>query len=133
MTQTLAPSIFAEDSIAIRGTDPVAYFTQGRPVEGSTEFAYEWNGATWLFSSALNRARFISDPEAYAPQYGGYCAFAASEGNLASTVPEAWTIVDGKLYLNYSLEVQQLWLRDVPGNIAKANANWPGILAQASR
>ena len=132
-SQITAPRIFAEDGVAIRGADPVAYFTQGQPVEGRTEFAYDWNGATWLFSSAQNRARFISDPEAYAPQYGGYCAFAASEGNLASTVPEAWKIVDGKLYLNYSLGVQQLWDQDIPGHIAKANANWPGILTQASR
>ncbi|NJO72997.1 MAG: YHS domain-containing protein [Leptolyngbyaceae cyanobacterium RM1_406_9] len=112
----------------MRGTDPVAYFTENRPVQGSSQFEYEWNGATWRFASAQNRTSFANNPEAYAPQYGGYCAKAVSEGNLASIDPNAWRIVEGKLYLNYSAEVQQQWLQDVPGNIAKADANWPEVL-----
>ena len=129
---TSIPVVFADpqadDNLAIRGYDPVAYFTEGAPVEGDSVYEYEWNGATWRFSSAANKELFASNPDAYAPQYGGYCAKALSEGNMASTVPEAWEIVDGKLYLNYSLAVQQEWQADIPGNIAKADAKWPSIL-----
>lgn len=129
-----APQVYIESdsNLAIRGTDPVAYFTEGKAVEGSSEFEYEWQGATWRFSSEENRQLFASNPEAYAPQYGGYCAKALSEGNVVSTDPEAWKIVDGKLYLNYSPEVQRQWLRDVPGNIAKADARWPDVLIGAT-
>lgn len=131
-TATDIPIVFADpqtgENLAIRGYDPVAYFTVGAPVEGNSRYEYEWNGATWRFSSADNKELFANNPEAYAPEYGGYCAKALSEGNLASTVPEAWEIVDGKLYLNYSLDVQQQWQGDVPGNIAKADAKWPSIL-----
>ncbi|MEM7189075.1 MAG: YHS domain-containing (seleno)protein [Pseudomonadota bacterium] len=113
---------------AIDGTDPVAYFTEGRPVEGSSDFVHEWNGAKWRFSSAENLALFAADPEKYAPQYGGYCAWAVSQGYTASTDPEAWKIVDGKLYLNYSKSVQLNWETDIPGHIAAGDANWPKVL-----
>ena len=113
---------------AIRGTDPVAYFTEGRPVEGSRKFMHEWKGATWRFASAANRDAFAAAPEKYAPQYGGYCAYGVANGYTVSTVPEAWSIVDGKLYLNYSLGVRADWLKDVPGYIRKANAGWPKAL-----
>ena len=121
-------SIYANDGIAIDGTDAVAYFTEGKPVTGSPEFAHDWMGATWHFSTAENRDLFAADPEAYAPQYGGYCAWAVSQGYTASTVPEAWRIVDGKLYLNYSKGVQAQWEQNIPGNIAKADTNWPKAL-----
>lgn len=124
----MSPQIYAEDGIAVDGSDVVAYFTQGMPVTGSADFAYDWMGATWLFSSAENRDVFAATPEAYAPQFGGYCAYAVSQGYTAPTIPEAWRIVDGKLYLNFSLRAQELWLQDVPGNIAKGNANWPAVL-----
>ena len=114
--------------VAIDGTDPVAYFTEGAPIEGSSAFTHDWNGATWRFASAENRDRFAADPEAFAPQYGGYCAWAVSQGYTASTDPEAWKIVDGKLYLNYSKGVQERWEGDVAGNIAKGDANWPTVL-----
>lgn len=113
---------------AIRGTDPVGYFTEGRPVDGTEEFTSEWMGATWAFASAENKALFDANPEAYAPQYGGYCAWAVSQGYTASTVPEAWHIHEGKLYLNFSRGVQRRWMGDVPGNIAKGDANWPSVL-----
>ena len=100
-------------SLAVSGYDPVAYFVEGRPVEGRKAFEFEWNGATWRFANAENRAAFAADPEKFAPQYGGYCV---------------WRIVDGKLYLNYSKSVQSTWVRDIPGNIAKADKNWPGVL-----
>jgi YHS domain-containing protein len=113
---------------AIRGYDPVAYFTEGKPVEGSREFSHEWKGATWRFATAANRDAFAAAPEKYAPQFGGYCAYGVANGYTVSTVPEAWTIVEGKLYLNYSLGVRADWLKDVPGYIGKANANWPRAL-----
>jgi YHS domain-containing protein len=111
--------------VAIEGTDPVAYFEEGRPVAGSS--AFEWMGATWRFATAENRDRFGADPEKYAPQYGGYCAWAVSQGYTAKIDPAAWRIVDGKLYLNYSKDVQTQWSGDIPGNIAKADVNWPQI------
>ncbi|MCL5779222.1 YHS domain protein [Limibaculum sp. FT325] len=113
---------------AINGFDPVAYFKERRPVEGSSELTYDWNGATWRFANSTNRDRFAAHPEAFAPQYGGYCAWAVSQGYTASTDPEAWKIVDGKLYLNYSKSVQARWEEDLPENIAKGNANWPKVL-----
>ena len=127
----LAPPVHAADEIytnwrglAIRGYDPVAYFTQGEPVEGDRDFEYEWKGATWRFATAENREAFIRDPESYVPQYGGYCAWAVSQGKTASIDPEAWRIVDGKLYLNYSAKVQRTWEEDIPGFIKLADANW---------
>lgn len=113
---------------AIDGTDPVAYFTMGKPVKGSSDFAHDWNGATFHFATAENRDAFAANPEKYAPQYGGYCAWAVSQGYTASTDPEAWTIVDGKLYLNYNKSVQSTWEQDIPGNIAAGDGNWPKVL-----
>jgi YHS domain-containing protein len=113
--------------VAIEGTDPVAYFDEGKPVAGSSDFEHDWMGATWRFASAENRDRFAAEPETYAPQYGGYCAWAVSQGYTAKIDPAAWKIVDGKLYLNYSKDVQTQWAGDIPGNIAKGDANWPQI------
>lgn len=122
------PETFARDGLAINGFDPVAYFTDAAPVEGDAAHAVEWNGAEWRFSSAENKAKFEADPEAFAPQYGGYCAYAVSKGYTAKTDPDAWTIHDGKLYLNYDRSVRGIWERDIPGNIAKADGNWPTVL-----
>jgi YHS domain-containing protein len=122
------PPVFATDEGAIRGYDPVAYFTDGKPVKGSDDFTFEWNGATFKFASSANLAEFRADPEKYAPRYGGYCAYAVSEGYTASTVPEAWTIHEGRLYLNYSLGVRERWKKDIPGRTTAADANWPGVL-----
>lgn len=130
LTPALASTspVFAAGGTAINGTDPVAYFDQGQPVAGLSAFAADWNGARWLFSSAENRDRFAADPTGFAPAYGGYCAWAASRGYVADTVPEAWTIHDGRLFLNASLRIRRRWERDIPGNVALADANWPGIL-----
>ncbi len=114
---------------AIKGYDPVAYFTEGKPVKGDGDYSFEWNGATWNFASAENLQAFSDNPEKYAPQYGGYCAWAVSQGYTAKIDPDAWTIHDGKLYLNYSKGVRSQWLQDVPGNVAKGDNNWPGLLA----
>jgi YHS domain-containing protein len=114
--------------LAVSGYDPVAYFNMGKPVEGSADHEYEWNGATWRFSSAANLETFKADPEKYAPQYGGYCAWAVSQGSTAGIDPEAWKIHDGKLYLNYDRSVQEKWLADMENLIAKGDANWPKLL-----
>lgn len=113
--------------VALDGYDPVAYFTEGRPVEGRADLRHEWNGAVWHFSRTEHRDLFAADPGKYAPQYGGYCAWAVSQGYTADADPDAWKIVDGKLYLNYDLEVQKRWEQDVPGNIRKADENWPRL------
>lgn len=113
--------------VAIKGYDPVAYFEMGKPAEGKSNFTVEWKDATWRFTTAANRDKFKANPEQYAPQYGGYCAYAVSQGYTADISPDAWRLVDGKLYLNYDKNVQKLWEADVPGYIAKANANWPKI------
>ena len=122
------PELFAGDDGAINGYDPVAYFTEGKAVRGSDQHSFDWGGATFRFSSAENRQLFVDAPPKYAPQYGGYCAFAVSKGAVASTEPEAWSIVDGKLYLNYNLDVRERWREDTPGNIDAADKNWPGVL-----
>jgi YHS domain-containing protein len=123
------PPVFSDwRGRAIRGYDVVAYFTEGKPVPGSSEFTHEWKGAVWQFASATNRDLFAANPEAYAPQYGGYCAYAVANGSTASVDPEAWQIVDGKLYLNYSRSILKRWQKDVEGYITKADANWPRVL-----
>ncbi len=128
LAQAAKAPTFATGDGAIRGYDPVAYFTLGRPTEGKAEFSTQWQGATWLFASAENLALFESDPARYAPRYGGYCAYAVSQGYTASIDPDAWSIVDGKLYLNYSRGVQKRWEKDIPGYISAADENWPGVL-----
>ncbi|MCY4151096.1 MAG: YHS domain-containing protein [Aestuariivita sp.] len=124
------PPVFLRDGVALSGHDAVAYFTDSKPVPGNPDYSVSWNGATWYFANEKNRDLFEQDPEAYAPQYGGYCAFAVSNGYTASTEPEAWRIVDGKLYLNYSLAVRERWQQDIPGNIERADGNWPEVLAK---
>lgn len=115
------------DGAALKGYDAVAYFTEGKPVKGSPQFQYDWMGAKWLFASAANRDQFAKDPAKYAPQFGGYCAYAVSQGHTANIDPEAWRVVDGRLYLNWSKGVQKKWEADVPGNIKKGNENWPNL------
>ena len=121
-------AVFNTDGLAINGYDPVAYFTEGRHVAGRADFVAEWMGARFQFASADNRDRFAADPKAFAPQYGGYCAFAMSNGYIAPTEPDAWTVHEGKLYLNFNLAVRERWSRDIPGHIARADKHWPGIL-----
>lgn len=122
------PEVFSDGGGAIRGYDPVAYFTESRAVKGSERFIHRWKGATWRFASAENRDRFVAAPEKFAPQYGGYCAYGVAQNYAVSIDPRAWSIADGKLYLNYSRSVRQTWNKDIPGYIGKADANWPGVL-----
>ena len=120
--------VFTSGGVAINGYDPVAYFTESKPVKGDPAITSDWEGATLQFASAENKAMFDGDPEKYAPKYGGYCAYAVSKGATAPTDPEAWTVHEGRLYLNFSVDVRGLWRQDIPGNVAKADANWPGVL-----
>lgn len=120
--------IYAKGGVAAKGYDVVAFFTDGMPVKGSPEFATEWKGVEWRFASAEHRDAFLADPERYAPQYGGYCAWAVAQGKTAPGDPMFWRIVDGKLYLNFNGKVQKDWEEDIPGNIQKADGNWPGVL-----
>jgi len=122
-----ADTVFQNDGAAIGGYDPVAYFTDGKPVIGQAAHTYQWDGATWRFASAESKAQFASAPEKYAPKYGSYCAWAVSQGYTAKTDPDAWSIVNGALYLNYSVGVREKWAADPPGNITKGDKNWPGI------
>ena len=119
------------DHVAIRGTDPVAYFTDGGPRQGKAEFAAQHDGATWWFASAEHKAVFAADPDKYMPAYGGFCAYGTSRGYLVKIEPEAWTIVDGRLYLNYDLGVRDIWAKDPKGYIGQADSNWPKLDAKA--
>lgn len=125
-----ADEVFATNGVAINGYDPVAYFTDHKPVKGSQKYTAAYEGATFYFASADHRDMFASDPTHYAPQFGGYCAFGTAEGHKAPTQPQAFTVVDGKLYLNYNDEVLNSWRKDIPGYIAKANANWGTVKTQ---
>lgn len=116
------------DKYAVGGYDAVAYFTEGQPIEGSDEFTTEYKNAKWRFASQANLDAFLANPEAYAPQYGGYCAWAVANGQTASGDPQLWKIVDDKLYLNYNEKVKADWEKDIPGFIAKADDNWPTVL-----
>ncbi|MCH7816224.1 MAG: YHS domain-containing protein [Proteobacteria bacterium] len=112
-------------SKAIRGYDVVAYFTEGMPVEGSNQFSFDYMGAQWKFSSQQHLDMFRVDPEMYAPQYGGYCAYAMANGDTASAEPDLWTIVEGKLYLNYSRRINARWKEDRANYIQQADIIWP--------
>ena len=116
-----------EHGLAIKGYDPVSYFTTGKPTPGLAQFCTTYNGATYRFSSAENRDRFIATPEKFVPQYGGYCALAISFNKIADIEPERWAIVNNKLYLNNGFIAQSLWSLDKSGNIARGDQNWPSI------
>lgn len=113
--------------VAIKGYDPVAYFTDSKPVKGSPQFTHQWNGATWQFATAAHRDEFAKSPERYAPQFGGYCAYGVSQNHTAPIDPEAWTVRDGKLYLNYSQSVKNTWSKDIPKYLEQADRNWPAL------
>lgn len=118
---------FVQSGNAIRGYDPVAYFTQSKPVKGNEKLVFKWNNANWYFSSQENLDLFKANPEKYAPQYGGYCAYGLSNGYKAPTDADAWTIENGKLYLNYNKEVRDMWNKERKERIEKADKNWPAV------
>ncbi len=125
-----AGEFFERNGVAISGYDLVAYFDEERPVKGVPEFRAEFRGSTFQFISAAHRDAFAADPEKFSPQYGGYCAYGTAKGYKAKIDPEAFTVVQGKLYLNYSDAVQTRWLSDIPGYIEKADVNWPEVQKQ---
>lgn len=122
-----------DNGVAIEGYDPVAYFTMQRPVMGSDAFAHNWLGATWHFSKVEHRDLFVANPAKYAPQYGGYCAGGLALGHTAVVDPEAWHIVDGKLYLLYSKRVLKSWEKNIPLRVAEADHNWQRIRIDLTR
>jgi YHS domain-containing protein len=126
----LADEIYSTRGIAINGYDPVAYFTEQRPVKGSADFTSTYKGAVFHFASALHRDAFAKEPERYAPQYDGYCAYGTARGYKATTEPQAFTVVDNKLYLNYSDDIARTWKSDRGRYIKKADANWDTVRAQ---
>jgi YHS domain-containing protein len=113
---------------AILGHDPVAYFTQNKAVKGEDRFTFQWMGANWKFASAAHREAFKADPQRYAPQYGGYCAYGTSQGYLVKVDPTQFAIIDGKLYLNFNAKVHEMWLKDPAGYIKTADARFPALL-----
>ncbi|NJO01989.1 MAG: YHS domain-containing protein [Bacteroidia bacterium] len=122
------PEVYATKAGAIQGYDPVAYFEEGKPVKGKEELSYAWKGAKWHFASQKNLAAFKANPVKYAPQYGGYCAYAIANGSTVKIDPNVWAIVNGKLYLNYDASIGKKWKADQTNLIRKADANWPKAL-----
>lgn len=120
----------SKSGLALKGYDVVSYHEEGKAVRGSSSFQERWGDAVWYFASAENAERFAADPEKYAPEYGGYCAYAAANDAIAPIDPEAFTIVEGKLYLNFSHSVRRRWNRNHEEYIKSANRNWPKLRAQ---
>jgi hypothetical protein len=128
-----AEPIHTRDGLALSGYDAVAYFTESKAVKGIEEFEHQWRGVRWRFATAAHRDAFAGSPEKYAPQYGGYCAYAVSRDYTYATDPEAWKVVGGKLYLNYDKSVRALWEKELPGAIQRADRNWPAVLEKPGR
>ncbi|MEI6088138.1 MAG: YHS domain-containing (seleno)protein [Bacteroidota bacterium] len=118
---------YNSNGIAIKGYDPVAYFTQNKAVVGNDSISMEWSGSIWKFVSKENLQLFTNDPKKYAPVYGGFCAYGTSEKHLSPTDPNAWTIVNNKLYLNYNLKVKEFWIKDTTSRIISADTYWSGL------
>ena len=116
-----------DENIAIKGYDTVAYFVENRPMKGKPEFEHVWQGARWQFATPEHRDMFATDPVRYAPRYGGFCSGGMSLGVKATINPEAWAIIDGRLYLAFSERTMKRFTSDVDANIAKADANWKGL------
>ena len=126
-------SINAANGVAVQGYDVVAYHAQRQAVKGSRAFTHAWRGVNWQFASAENRDRFSSSPEAFAPEFGGFCAYGVSRGYAVDIDPQAFAVVDGRLYLNYSKGVQSTWNQDRAGYIEKARQNWPKVSADLEK
>ena len=121
---------YEHNGVAIRGYDTVAYFTQGKPVEGNDKFSTSWSDATWKFSSQEHLDLFIASPEKYAPQYGGYCAYGVAQMNLVKIEPDQWTIIEDKLYLNYNAKLNKTWKKNTASYIKTADALFEKLLKQ---
>ncbi len=123
------PMYFAPGGIALSGYDAVAYFTQGRPVEGTAEHSIMWRGATWYFVSSESQMFFEMNPAAYAPQFGGYCAYAVAEGHTASAAPDAFFVRDGRLYFMHTVTMLRQNQAKLDKIVAEAQGNWPAVLS----
>ena len=132
ISPAFAGEYFERDGVAIGGYDPVAYFTEMKPVKGSAAFHAEYQASTFHFASAAHRDTFAANPAKYAPQYGGFCAFGMAKGYKAAIDPAAFTVVGDKLYLNYNGTVRALWVLDIPGYVKKADQNWPEVRKSTS-
>ena len=119
--------IFEKNGMAIKGYDAVAFHTEAKAIKGIENFTYRWKETNWLFKNQANLDMFKKDPEKYAPQYGGYCAYGTADGHKAPTETDTWTVKDNKLYFNYNKKVQAVWSKDIPGYIEKADKNWVDI------
>lgn len=113
--------------LAMHGYDPVAYFTSGGPRKGKEKYAVRHTGGTYYFENAKNKDAFMADPDRYLPQYGGFCAMGIALGKKLDGDPNVWKVVNNKLYLNVNEDVSVAWNRDIPGNLYKANENWPEL------
>jgi len=122
-----------KNGVGIKGHDPVAYFTDNKAVKGNAQFQSNFNGVTYYFASAENKAAFDAKPTKYEPQFGGFCAWAVSRGYTASIDPNAFQIVNGRLLLQYSLGVRKDFSADTEGNLKKADANWPSIVEKKGK
>ena len=120
----VVPAIDATHGVGLEGYDAVAYFLDHRPIRGSDAYTHSWNGAVWKFISAEHRDLFAADPAHYAPQYGGYCAFAMADGSYADIDPFSYKIIDGKLYLNYDSDIQKQWEGNRKTFIESADRHW---------
>lgn len=116
-----------DNDVILAGHDAVAYFTESKPVLGSPEYTAEYDGAIYRFASAANRDAFRADPARYAPVYGGYCAYGMTFGKKFQVDGQAFQVVNDRLYVNKDLKVYQTWRKDIPGNIVKADAQWPEV------
>ena len=123
----------AKQGVAIGGYDPVTYFTLGKPQKGSARITFDWSGTTWRFASKEDRALFQAMPEHYAPEYGGYCAYAMTDGNLVAGDPKQWHVEAGKLYLNNNWFAKKLWMRDVPAHVHSGDEHWPAAKTEAEQ
>jgi YHS domain-containing protein len=131
--KSTAPVNVDQTGVALRGHDPVAYFNGGKPTAGAATFQSKFDGATYQFSSAAHKEMFDKEPAKFAPQYGGFCAFAAAKGAKFDADPTVFKVIDGKLYMNFNADVSQKWNADVPGHIKAADTNWPGLKDKAPK
>lgn len=122
--QAQSPTYCQQNGVAIKGYDVVAYFKDHAAIAGIQQYNYSWQGTEWHFKNQANLDSFKTNPNKYAPQFGGYCAYGVSQDHKSPTDPAAFTIIDEKLYLNYNNKVKEIWIKDTKANIEKAGINW---------
>jgi hypothetical protein len=132
LSLSAGPARSAEVRLAISGYDPVAYFTDHKPVPGDSKFEYQWHNLRWRFANLAHRVLFEHDPDHYAPQYDGYCAVGVEvhPPHKDTVDPKAWAIVDGKLYLTHNRHWLGVWRKDTADNIRRGHENWPSVEKQ---